>query len=192
MDAEIRELSDRILSAGRAHDRSEPDHDRRYRNLDRESARLLNILARRAGRVLEIGTSNGYSTIWLADALEPHARMVSVDNDAARHAEAAGNLAAAGLAERVDLVLGDGADVLAATAPASVDLLLLDADRAAYVSYWPDLRRVLRPGGLLVVDNCTSHAAEVAEFRRLVETAPGVDSVLVPLGAGLLFISTST
>ncbi len=138
--------------------------------------------------VLEIGTSNGYSTIWLADALDEGARLVSVDNDRGRMAEARANLVRAGFADRVDLVLGDGGEVLAGTAPGSVDFCLLDAERPAYAGYWPDVRRILAPRALAVVDNCVSHAGDVAGFRRLVDGEPSTDAVLVPVGAGLLFI----
>lgn len=141
--------------------------------------------------MLEIGTSNGYSTVWFADALGEDARLVSVDNDGGRLAEARANLARAGFLDRVDLVLGDGGEVLAETASGSVDFCFLDAERPAYVGYWPDVRRILAPRGLLVVDNCVSHAGDVAGFRRLVDGEPGTDAVLVPLGAGLLFVQKS-
>ena len=186
-------LAARILSAGRAHDADEPERDHRYRNVERDSARLLHTLVRAQGArsVVEIGTSNGYSTIWLADAvagLPGGGRVVSVDNDAGRHAEARANLAEAGLAGVTELVLGGAGELLAGTGAGSVDLLFLDADRAQYVDLWPQLQRVMRPRGLLVVDNCVSHAEEVADFRALVDATEGVDAVLVPLGAGLLMI----
>ena len=68
-------------------------------------------------------------------------------------------------------------------------VVFLDAERPAYASYWPDLDRVLAPGGLLVVDNCLSHADQVRDFRVLVDASPGYCSTLVPVGAGLLMIS---
>lgn len=68
-------------------------------------------------------------------------------------------------------------------------MIFLDAERPAYVGYWPDLDRTLEPGGLLVVDNARSHADQVADFRALIDGAPGYESVLLPTGAGLLLVS---
>ncbi|WP_167145797.1 O-methyltransferase [Actinomyces sp. ZJ308] len=185
-------LVEALLVRGREHDSSEPEHDRRYRNVDQATAELMHLLIRslRPSSVLEIGTSNGCSTIWLADGLDDRARMVSVESDQRRHGEAIDNLAAARLDDRVDLVLGDARQVLEKTRSQSVDFVFLDADRRAYADYWPDLLRILRPGGLLAVDNCISHAAEVAEFISLVRETPGTETVLVPVGAGLLLATS--
>ncbi len=57
------------------------------------------------------------------------------------------------------------------------------------MSSWPDLLRVVEPGGLIVVDNCLSHADQVADFRALVAAEPSCVSTVVPVGAGLLFIT---
>jgi predicted O-methyltransferase YrrM len=114
-----------------------------------------------------------------------------VDNDPGRAAEAAANLGRAGLAQVVDQQVGDAAEVLATSADGSWSMIFLDAERPAYVGYWPQLRRVLSPGGLLVVDNCLSHADEVAEFRDLVQGCDDVESTLLTVGAGLLLITTA-
>ena len=66
------------------------------------------------------------------------------------------------------------------------DLVFLDAERPEYVSYWPDLIRALRPGGLLAVDNVTSHAGELTEFRSLISDDPAMAEAVAPTGAGLL------
>jgi predicted O-methyltransferase YrrM len=72
------------------------------------------------------------------------------------------------------------------------DLIFLDAERDAYPSYWPDLVRMLtKPAGLLAVDNVISHAAEVAEFRSIVESDERVTAALVPIGAGVLLVALS-
>ena len=71
------------------------------------------------------------------------------------------------------------------------DLIFLDAERPHYVSYWPDLVRVLRPRGLLVVDNTLSHAKELVDFSELVYSSDGVTSTLVTVGAGVLLIVKS-
>ncbi len=67
---------------------------------------------------------------------------------------------------------------------ASVDLIFLDAERSEYPDWWPALKRVLRPGGLLVVDNATSHAEVMAPFVALVKTDATFMTSLVPIGKG--------
>ncbi|MET8948373.1 hypothetical protein ABZX30_33790 [Streptomyces sp. NPDC004542] len=66
------------------------------------------------------------------------------------------------------MVHGDGGEVLAKAPDASFDLVVLDAERPAYVAYWPHLRRVLAPYGLVAVDNAVSHRAQLAAFDELV------------------------
>jgi predicted O-methyltransferase YrrM len=110
----------------------------------------------------------------------------SVDVEPARTAEAAENLRVAGRGDRARLRTEDGAETLRAAPDAAWDLVLLDAERPAYPALWPDLRRTLRPGGLLAVDNVLSHPDEVAPFRALVDASPEVTCSVVPVGAGLL------
>ena len=181
-----------VLAAAREHDAAQSDRRARYRNVEPETAELLGVLVRavRAARVLELGTSNGYSTIWLADGVEGVGGcVVSVDIDAGRTALARKNLERAGL--EADLRVTDAAEILAQSAGGLWDLVFLDAERAAYVGYWPDLLRVLRVGGLLIVDNVLSHSDEVAPFLSLVATEPAVTSSQVPVGAGLQLIVKS-
>jgi predicted O-methyltransferase YrrM len=192
---ERRAFADELYAAGRAHDARQEDRLARWRNLEPETAELLGVLVRAMGarRVLEIGTSNGYSTIWLGDAVEATGgTVVSLEIDEARAARAAGHLARAGLDGLVELQVDDAADALAGFDDGSWDLVFLDAERPAYAGYWPDLVRVLAPPGLLVVDNVISHAGEVAEFRALVEADERVVSSLVPIGAGVLLVARLT
>jgi len=192
---ERRAFADELYAAGRAHDARQEDRPARWRNLEPETAELLGVLVRAMGarRVLEIGTSNGYSTIWLGDAVEATGgTMVSLEIDPRRTELAAEHLARAGLDGLVELRVDDAADALAGFDDASWDVVFLDAERPAYAGYWPDLVRVLAPPGLLVVDNVISHAGEVADFRALVEADERVVSSLVPIGAGALLVARLT
>lgn len=186
------ELLARLWAEGRQFDAGQQDRLDRRRNLEPESAELLNILVRTLAppAVLELGTSTGFSTIWLADSLEASGGTVlTVDNDAGRAAEATANLGEADLVSGVDQRVADAADVLAEQPDESWEFVFLDAERSEYVSYWPEIDRILSPGGLLVVDNCVSHADQVADFRALVGARTDYRQTLVPVGAGLLFIS---
>jgi predicted O-methyltransferase YrrM len=186
VNADRRAVADALLAASREHDAAQEDRLARYRNLEPESAELLGVLVRALAprRMLELGTSNGYSTLWLADAAEAvGARLVSVEIDAARTEQARAQLDRAGL--DADLRVADAGDVLRESGDASWEFVFLDAERPAYAGYWPDLVRALAPGGLLVIDNVISHAEQVAEVTALIEAEPSVTSALAPIGAGL-------
>jgi len=185
-DSARRALVTYLYADGVAHDEAEADRLRRRRNLEPDAAELLTLVARAAGarRIVEIGTSNGYSAIWLADAaLDTGGQVVSVDVEAWPLVRE--NLDRAGVSSIVDTVLSDGGAYLAGLADASVDLLFLDAERVEYAGWWPHPARVLRPGGVLAVDNVLSHPAEVAEFLALVAADGRFVGTTAAAGKGL-------
>lgn len=137
--------------------------------------------------MLEIGTSNGYSALWFADALrDTGGRLTTVEIDGERAATARRNLVRAGLADHADVVHGDGGEVLAAAPDASFDVVVLDAERPAYVEYWPQLRRVLTPYGLVAVDNAVSHREQLTAFDELVRRDGSFAVQLHEVGDGVL------
>lgn len=120
--------------------------------------RFLYSLARatRARRILEIGTLAGYSTVWLARALGPGGRLVTLERDA-RHAEVArANLAEAGVLSRVEVRVGAALDLLQGIRLSSTrpfDLVFVDADKPSYPEYARLALDLTRPGGMIVIDN---------------------------------------
>ncbi|MFF4014776.1 O-methyltransferase [Streptomyces sp. NPDC001843] len=189
MDHDLTRLLGDLHAQGRAHDEPLADRLLRLRNMTPEAARLVALLIRvqRSGRVLEIGTSNGYSAIWFADALrDTGGRLTTVEIDGERAATARRNLVRAGLADRADVVHGDGGEVLAAAPDASFDVVVLDAERPAYVEYWPQLRRVLTPYGLVAVDNAVSHREQLTAFDELVRRDGAFAVQLHEVGDGVL------
>jgi predicted O-methyltransferase YrrM len=192
MDRELLQLLDELHRHGREFDAAHEDRLLRLRNLEPETGALLNLLVRASGSrsVLELGTSNGYSTIWLGEAVAANGgRLSTVEADPQRAAEAAQNLARAGLSEVVDLHVSDAGLVLSQTPPASLDLVFLDAERPAYPEYWDDLKRVLRRPGLIAADNAISHAAELEPFRALADADADAITALDATGAGVLFVT---
>ena len=186
MDAARRELAAEIHAAASEHDAAQADRLDRYRILEPETAELLAVLVRATGarRLLELGTSIGYSTIWLADAAEAvGGTLVSVELDPERSATARANLERAELT--ADLRVGDAGEALRGSGDESWDLIFLDAERPAYAGYWPDVLRTLAPGGLVAVDNVISHADQVEEILAIMAAEPAVTSTQVPIGAGL-------
>jgi predicted O-methyltransferase YrrM len=192
MDRHLVDVLDELHRHGKEHDAALEDRLLRLRNLEPETGALLNLLVRTLGArsVLELGTSNGYSTIWIAEAAARNGgRITSVEVDPARTAEAATNLARAQLAEFVDLHVGDAATVLRDTMANTVDMVFLDAERPEYPAYWSDLKRVLRRPGLIAIDNAISHAHELDAFRAVVDADDRAITALDATGDGVLLVS---
>jgi predicted O-methyltransferase YrrM len=188
-DPARRAFADDLYAAGREHDARQDDRLARWRNVEPETAALLGVLvrAKRARGILEIGTSNGYSTIWLGDAAEETGgTVISLEIEPGRTALAREHLAQAGLEPVVDLRTEDAGQALRGFPDAAFDLVFLDAERPHYVAYWPDLVRTLAPAGLLAVDNVISHADDLIGFLAIAETDERVETVQIPIGAGVL------
>ncbi|ENV93851.1 O-methyltransferase [Acinetobacter calcoaceticus] len=173
------------------HDAQQADRLLRYRNIEAESAKLLSqfIRMQQAKSILEIGTSTGYSTLWLAEAAQATGGQVTtVEIDAKRSAEAKRHVAELELSEIVQFWVGDAVDYLK-EAQDTFDFILLDAERNAYENYWPDLKRLIKPkGGVLIIDNVISHAAEVKSFLELIKNDQNFMSSILPVGAGLCMV----
>lgn len=173
------------------HDLKQADRLHRYRNIEPESGRFLSMLirAQQSKSILEIGTSTGYSTLWLAEAArQTQAMITTLEVDAERVIQAKQYATEIDLADLINFKVID-AQVYLEAEKEIFDFILLDAERDAYVSYWPHLSRLLKAkGGLLVVDNVISHAAEVEEFIALIQQDPRFIMSIVLIGAGLLMV----
>ena len=189
MNAERRAVAAEVFAAGRDYDAGQSNRLDRLRNVEPETAELLGVLVRatRSRRVLEIGTSNGHSTLWLADAVETiGGRVETLDIDPRRTQLAVANLQRAGLDGVVDCRTAGAAQALAEQPDAAWDLIFLDAERHEYAGYWTNLRRTMASGAVMAVDNAISHGHELADFNRLVDADPRLTATLVPVGAGLI------
>jgi predicted O-methyltransferase YrrM len=127
---------------------------------------LLHLLARAQGAqsILEVGTLGGYSTIWLARALAPGGRLITLESEA-KHAEVArANLARAGVAGFVELRLGRALDtlpIIAAERRGPFDFIFIDADKPSNPEYFTWALRLARRGSLIIVDNVIRDGAVV-------------------------------
>jgi O-methyltransferase len=167
--------------------------------ISHEQARLMQILLRLAGarEVVEVGTLAGYSAICMARALpaEGRVRTIELSDPHADFAEAW--VARSDVAGRVEVHRGAGVDVLPGFESASADVAFLDADKANYGRYLEESLRIVRPGGLVMVDNAFAFGQlleqgevdpSVGAIRAFNDSVPGVerfDSVIVPMGDGL-------
>jgi len=172
---------------GKTNDAATGERARRMFNITRDTGEFLAVLVRAtaARRVLELGTSNGYSTLWLAEAArEIGGSVTTVEFAEYKIGLAAANFARSGLAPFIAQVHEEGSRFLQRSDPGAYDLVFIDSARTEYPGWWPHLRRILRPGGLLVADNATSHAEQMAPFIALAAADPGFTTCLVPVGNG--------
>lgn len=118
------------------------------------AGKLLNLLVRISGarRVLEVGTLGGYSTIWLARAVGPGGRVVTIEAESDNAAIARASLDAAGVGDRVDIRVGRGVDVLP-TLVGGFDLVFIDADKESNTIYLDWAAKLGHPGTVVVLDN---------------------------------------
>jgi predicted O-methyltransferase YrrM len=186
MDSALTALLDQLARFGAENDARETERPRRMLNITPDTGRLLWILIRsmRAAKILEVGTSNAFSTIWLADAArETGGRVTTLEVNAGKIRLALENLERAGLSDRVDIVEGRAEESLRRL-DGPFDFVFLDADRPSYLTYLELVVPRLRPGGLLVADNVTSHAGELQDYLARVKSHPALFSVTVPIGNG--------
>ena len=115
---------------------------------------LLYILSKAIGarRILELGTANGYSTIWLARALPEGGKIVTLEWGQEWADEAKGHFEKAGVADRIEVIVGDALEKMKAM-DVPFDLVFQDIEKEMYTAALPECVRLLRPGGLLVCDN---------------------------------------
>ena len=145
---------------------------------------LTLALSNRSRTIVEIGTSGGYSTLWLAVAAQQtDGRVITFEIDPAKVELARATFADAEVEDRVELRSIDGAVGLAALA-ASADLVFLDAEKEDYLRLLEPAIEALRPGGLLIADNLISHEADLADFRETALTDPRLGGLVVPIGRG--------
>ena len=158
--------------------------------------RFLNLLARVHGArlILELGTLGGYSTIWLARALPADGRLVTLELDPDYAAVAQANIARAGLAELVEQRVGPAAEGLRRLIEEGAgpfDLVFIDADKQGTPEYFELSLQLVRPGGLIVVDNVVRDGAladpdtddpralGMRRFHELAAEQPGVEATTI-------------
>jgi len=152
----------------------------RYLSVPREDGRLLRILAESIGarRVVELGTSTGYSGLWILLALnKTGGALTTFEIDGGRHAMARANFERAGVGSLATLILGDAHEEVRKLQD-PLDLVFIDADKEGYPDYLRKLLPLVRPGGLIVAHNMASPPPDPA-YIHAVTTDPALDTVFV-------------
>lgn len=167
MDSKLKTAFLNLYQSFREQDNSKTDRLDKWRNIEPESAAFISFLGqtKRATNVLEINTSNGFSTLWLAEAtLDTNGSVTSMDSDQLQSKETQHHLQHFQLDQHVIVHTCD-AVLFLQKATADYAFILLDAERHYYTSYWANLHRLLQhPNPDLVVDTVLSHAQHVVSF----------------------------
>ncbi len=162
--------------------------DRMLLPVGEDAGRFINILARSlaAPTILEIGTSYGYSGVWLGEAARATGgRLITLELQDYKSVHAKGMAERAGLADHIDFRVGD-ALALIDRLPAGIDFVLLDLWKELYTPCLDAVYPKLNPGAIIVADNMISPGGEdVARYGRAVRAKAGITSVLLPVGQGL-------
>lgn len=163
--------------------------------VDPRTGALLHALVRVTGarRVLEIGTAIGYSSLWMATALPDDGSLITLERDRERAIEARAHFDAAGLSERISVMIGDASQYLHKVA-GPFDLIFQDGDKASYSTFLDRLIALLRPSGVLVTDNVLWHGEVipgfVAEPQRAAADAAAIASYNQTLAADTRLYTT--
>jgi len=173
-------------------DATQCDRIKRYRNIEPESALFLAMQVRiqQSKKILEIGTSTGYSTLWLADAAKvTGAKVTTLEIDEKRTHQAQLHAQELKVDDVIDFWVGDAQKYLE-QCQEQYDFILLDAERNAYLNYWVYLQKMLvEHGGVLIVDNVISHAAEVKSFIMEVKRDERFMTTTLSIGSGLFVVT---
>lgn len=183
------ELLSELENLGNSNDALQTDKTKKYLNITRDTGEFLSVLvkATSALNILEIGTSNGYSALWLASSLPESGHLYTIECMESKVDAALENFKRAGLSSKITLLRGDVANELD-NLPFQFDMIFLDADRSQYLLLAEKLFGLLKPGGLIICDNALSHEGEFKEFVSWVKLQPDLSISIVPVGKGELLI----
>ena len=187
MDERVTAALDRLYAEDAAQRAAGLPSFQRTRNVDRETGRWLALLVRAASarEIVEMGSSNAVSTIWLASAArDNNGRVTGTEILPDRAAAANQNLAVAGLADVARIISGDARET-ARTIPGPIDFIFIDAEKDDYIDHLLAVLDRIRPGGLILADNAASH--DISAYQGFVRAHPDLETVTIPIARGIEF-----
>ncbi|MGF1276690.1 O-methyltransferase [Acetobacter pasteurianus] len=163
-------------------------HDQRMRSIGPETGQLLNILAKslKSPTILELGTSFGYSGIWLAEAARAAGgKLITMELHEYKSAYAQQMAEQAGLADWIDFRVGDAVQMIDDLSE-KVDFVFVDLWKDLYVPCLKAFYPRLNPGAIIVADNMIRPGTEdVKRYGQAIRALPSISSVLLPVGTGI-------
>lgn len=188
MSDSIVELLDRMQNEDAQQRMNNLASEKRWRSIPRDAGEFLGVIVRstKSKNIVEIGTSQGYSTIWLGlAALSTDGKVISFETEEWRYTQAVENIKLAGLEATITLVHGDitsKADKL----PSKIDLLFLDSEKSDYLGQLRTLFDRIIDGGVILADNIVSHFADLREYVEYVRNHPRLNSLMLSsIGNGM-------
>lgn len=157
-------------------------------NLSRESANFLNMLIKisNSKKVVEVGTSNGYSGIWIAKALKKTGgHLTTIEYYEQRIELAKENFKKCAVDDIITIKKGSACEVLE-TLNEEIDFAFIDANKGEYIKYFDLIDPKLRSGGIIAADNITSHPEKVAPFVEKIKSDPNYQVEILDLPGGML------
>ena len=159
-------------------------------NISHQTAEFISMLIKisKVKNVLEIGTSNGYSTLWIADALKDagnNGHLTTIEFYEKRQSIAKENIEKCGLTQYVTFKQGRALEILEQL-DFIPDMVFIDANKSEYIQYFDLLKDKLPKGAIILADNVVSHAVKVADFLDVIKNDTRYQSQVLDLPAGLL------
>lgn len=161
-------------------------------NVDRQSANFLNLMVKITGAksALEIGTSNGYSAIWIAKALkETDGKLTTLEFWEKRSDLAIENFKKTGVNDIITVITGDAVQILADMKEENkhkFDFIFVDANKAEYIEYYKSFDSMLNIGGIIIADNILSHYKKTKDYVETLMNNENYQSQLLNFEAGML------
>ena len=193
MSETVDQVLQRLHEEGVDHDAITHDRSKKMLNITPDTGEFLAdlIAQKKPTRILELGTSNGYSTIWLARAAQQaDASLTTVEYLPSKVGAAVKNINDASLGKVVDLRMLNIGKFLSAAKDNSFDFIFLDADRTHYRHWLSELTRVC-DWGTLVVDNATDHEEELQSFVEAITGDSELQHDVAPIGKGQLVVTAT-
>lgn len=165
-----------------------------YWNVDRLAAEFLYLSAKALGakNALEIGTSNGYSGIWIAKALkETGGKLTTIEFWDNRLNEARKNFKLCKVDDITDTKLGQAVcileEMLDSSERSEFDFIFIDANKSEYIKYFELVNPMLKKGGIIIADNINSHYRKVEPYVKTITNSPHYQNILIPIDTGMLY-----
>lgn len=181
----LKQFLNELYKEGQLNDSRSVNKSDKYLNITPDTGRFLGLLVQSisATKILEVGTSNGYSTIWLALCTDDIAQITTIENDSKKITEAKANFLQTSLLHKIRIIEGDASAVLSKVTE-TFDLVFIDMNRELYSDILNDIIRVTREKGIIVFDNAISHRKEMADIFNYFNNNSQFYSYLAPIGKG--------
>ncbi|WP_251551254.1 O-methyltransferase [Neobacillus muris] len=192
MDRELKNFLKELERFGIDNDNGLTDKSKRMRNVTSETGEFLSFMISltKSKNILEIGTSNGYSTLWMADRIAENEGLVTTLEYSPYKADLAKvNFEKANMTKWINLLVLEAGEYMKTLHPNSFDFIFLDSERKEYVEWWKSLKKILKKNGLIIVDNIISHYPELHDFIDLVTKEKDFVIFQLPIGSGLLLLN---